>query len=411
MNSTSAVDLMVPFLRRCTREREDRMVVAQSSQNTALGNALFAVQGDEVRRRAFETLKSVHPIRDTDPRILLALHRYVPARPSAAILRHDPSVGVKGDLVLLVRDAPEDLALSIVRIGEQSQCLVAVTRKNHSIKSNGFSAEGSQFDPVLEAPDRNDGSFEVDAISKRSAHRFEVGAGSALDHEPLRASFDLQKAVVVEEAHKGLRGKLEHSRRAHRPHCGAHRQDVLFDELCTEPFPREVLAQCESGVLFVEDLFDLAIEPQDVLNHQPEARAQQVSSLTEESTQGAAVVLEAGATVADTEAHLRVTPGDTELAQDSNEVGVGSLIEHDEAGVYGRHDSVGDHVDGVRVSAEPGSRLEHLYIVVFRELPSRHQAGDSRADNRDLHGFRHSGIASIKINDTYSSTAPLFMSA
>jgi hypothetical protein len=112
--------------------------------------------------------------------------------------------------------------------------------------------------------------------------------------------------VVLEEAHEELQRKIEHVGHGHRPDRRAHRHDVVQDETLAVAAGFEVIVQGGVGAdpLFGQVAQGLFVEAQDVAQHAPEARRQQVAALGEQAVEVVAVVFQAAVRVGHREAHF-----------------------------------------------------------------------------------------------------------
>jgi hypothetical protein len=161
-------------------------------------------------------------------------------------------------------------------------------------------------------------------------------------------------------------------------------QKVVLDEAARVAAGREPLEERDLRSL-VEQPLRLAVESGDVVEHPEEARVEQVPLLGEEGSERRGPVLEVAPVAAHREAHVALLPGDAEPAQEREEVGVGALVEDDEAGVHRHGAAALVHVEGVGVAPHAGVGLEEDHVVTARQDVRRHQSGDPRADDRDLH--------------------------
>ena len=129
-----------------------------------------------------------------------------------------------------------------------------------------------------------------------------------------------------------------------------------------------------------------AVEAQDVAQHPPERRRTEVAALSKQAVEGITVVLNARNRVAHRKAHLRGLEGHAQRGQQANEVRVGPVVEHDEAGINGVLLAVDGHVHGMGMTANPVSGFKHADLVVAIEQIRGSQPRDATANDRDFHG-------------------------
>ncbi|MNF69191.1 hypothetical protein D3C84_510660 [compost metagenome] len=123
----------------------------------------------------------------------------------------------------------------------------------------------------------------------------------------------------------------------------------------------------EGGVGFDPLLFEVAqgffVEAQNIAQHAPESRRQQIASLGEKAVEVIAVVLETAVGVGDRKAHLRGFETHTQLAEQANEVGVGPVIENDKPGIHRITLTIDRHVFSVRMPAKTITGLKQGDLV------------------------------------------------
>ena len=289
-------------------------------------------------------------------------------------------------VVVGVAQCAEDVAFGGARRGQQGQGLVAVAGEHHLVEAldAGRAVQGDALGITLHALHR---AVQADVFGEAGTQRRHVAARAAGNDPPLRAIADRQQAVVLEEAHEELQGELQHVGQRHGPDRRAHRHDVVVDEALAVAALLQVLAERQVGgdALFGEVELGLAVEAQDVAQHAPEGRAQQVAALGEEAVEVVAVVFGAAGRVMHREAHLGGLRGDAELVQQADEVGVGPVVEHDEAGVDGEGLALHLDIHRMGMAADPVTGLEQGDLVLALQQVGAGQAGDAAADDGDFH--------------------------
>ena len=134
-----------------------------------------------------------------------------------------------------------------------------------------------------------------------------------------------------------------------------------------------------------------AVKSQDVAQHAPERRAQQVAFLRKQRAHAGASPFESGVgavTQAHGEGHLRWRSLYVKKFEQRHQIRIGSVVEHQKAGINRVGQTVDGDIDGVGMSAQVVVGLQQHDLVTARQQPSRGKTGDTGADNGDtLAGF------------------------
>ena len=131
----------------------------------------------------------------------------------------------------------------------------------------------------------------------------------------------------------------------------------------------------------------LAVEPQEVAQHQKETGTDQVAPLREQAVEIGASIFQAASVERDRKGHLGRLGRDTEMREKCRQVWVGGLIEDDEPGVDGLRTVAAGDIDRVGVPAETRCALEDGDTMPLAEKPRRRHARDAGADHRDIEFF------------------------
>jgi len=138
-------------------------------------------------------------------------------------------------------------------------------------------------------------------------------------------------------------------------------------------------------VINVEQGGSFAIEAQDVANHAPERRPQQVATLCEETVECRAVVLQSAGFALYGEGHLARLGCDAKLFEQRQEVRISAMIEDDEARVDGEGAALVLHLVRVRVTAHVRRGFEDRDVMIGPQMMCGDIARDAAADDCDLH--------------------------
>jgi hypothetical protein len=98
-----------------------------------------------------------------------------------------------------------------------------------------------------------------------------------------------------------------------------------------------------------------------------------------------ACILEIGGVVADTETHLGGLRGNPQFRHQADEVGVGTVVVDDEAGIDGIVPAVKPDIDRRCMAACTRFCLEDHDLMAAGQQPRSAQPGDAGADDRDSH--------------------------
>jgi len=183
------------------------MVVAPAPEDFRLIDRGAAVERDDQRLRRVNRLQDVHAVTDRAFRLGIGRHVRVPCRPGLAIEWKQARVGVQHHVVALVRHRAEDRAFVVRRIGEETQCLVAVAGEDQFIE--GFvAARARYYDRIAGSADARHRTRKAFLDAPARAQFFHVRLRTALDHAPRRPAGDLHHLVVDHEADQVLHRKL-----------------------------------------------------------------------------------------------------------------------------------------------------------------------------------------------------------
>jgi hypothetical protein len=239
------------------------------------------------------------------------------------------------------------------------------------------------MDALAIAPDGAGRRCQPRAPAQRCRDALDIGAAGAAHGAPGKLRPDGEQAMVVEEAHEGLRRIVKHAAKRRRPDAGGNRHQVAVAEGVAQPGIANEVADREVEVLaLVEQAGRQPIETQDVVGHAQEGRAHHVSALRDEACEGAAI-LEAAAVEADGERHVRRLGRNAEMLEQGDEIGIVALVVDDEADIDGMAAVRPVHRTGM--AAEPALTLVDHDIVLATQQPRRAQPSDAGADDGNSH--------------------------
>ncbi len=312
----------------------------------------------------------------------------VPCGPGGAALGHHRGVGVQHRPVGLVADRAQEFALERAGIGQQGQRLVGVGGQHQLVEA--FPAGvGEQPHAMRLAVHRSHGRAQA-LVRQAGQDLVHVVPRAAGHRPPLRAVVHLQQPVVVAEADYGADRELQHLLGRAAPDAGGHGQEVAVAELGGKAVRLQELAQRlrQFGVrAFLRDARGQRVEAQQVAQHAPEAGLEQVGTLGEHRVQAGAAPFQARRL--DRERHVRLGGRHAQVGEQADQVGVGALVEHQEAGVHAvRHRArraVQRDVDRVGVAAEVAARLEQRHLGAAAQVVRGGQARNAGTDDGDLH--------------------------
>ena len=241
------------------------------------------------------------------------------------------------------------------------------------------------MDAIVAAADRGGRRGEPRALAQGRRDALDVGAAAAAHRAPGELRADGEQAMVVEEAHEGLRRIVEHAAKRRRPDAGRHRHQVAVAERRAEPRIVDEVADREVEVLaLVEQAGRHPVEAQDVVRHAQEGRPHHVAPLREKAGEGAAV-LEAAAIEADRERHVGRLGRHAEMVEQGDQVGIVALVEDDEADIDRLAAAQPRRIDRAGMAAEPALALVDHDIVLAAEQPRRAKTRNAGADDSNFH--------------------------
>ena len=203
---------------------------------------------------------------------------------------------------------------------------------------------------------------------------------------PLRPVGDLDQAVVAQETNHGGDRKAQHLIGRARPDATDHRQKVALAKRGAEAVAVEESADRLVHFIAVArggDAGGQPVEAQHVGQHADEARRHQIALLRKHAGEVVAAPLEALLRHLHRERHLRRCRRHAQRLKQLHQVGVGAVVEDQEAGVDAVRDALQRDVDRVRVAAETVVGLEQRDLGVSRQRVRRRQPGNARPDHGD----------------------------
>mmetsp|Transcript_3279 Transcript_3279/g.11507 ORF Transcript_3279/g.11507 Transcript_3279/m.11507 type:complete len:308 (+) Transcript_3279:2464-3387(+) len=269
---------------------------------------------------------------------------------------------------------------------QQGEALVAVAGQDDSVEMLAPALALQHHIAARRRPeDRTHRRVQAHLMDRRQ-QRVDVMAGAAGDGPPLRTVIHLQQAVVVAKADQRADRELEHLRRRARPDAGDHGQQIPVAKRASEAMPLQEAADRLSQRGFIATRSECrakAVEAQQVGEHAPEVRAQQVAALGEDRAQIAAAPLHVLARHLGREAHVAFSDIDAQLLEQLDQQRVGAFVEDQEAGVHAVRDALQRDVDRVGVAAGVVTGFEQRDVSVAAQRPGGRQAGDAAANNRN----------------------------
>ena len=199
------------------------------------------------------------------------------------------------DLVRRIGEAAEQVALAGVGIAQQRQRLVGVAGEHHLVEAVPVARRVAHLDAVGSAADGAGRRAEPRALAQRRHDALDIGPAAAAHRAPVQLRADREQAVIVEEAHEGLRRVVEHAAERRRPDAGGHRHQIAVAKGGAQPRIVDEVADGEVEILAtLEQPRRQPVEAQDVVRHAQEGRPHDVAPLRKIAGEGAAV-LEAAA--------------------------------------------------------------------------------------------------------------------
>ena len=237
-----ALDLVLARLRRHRGMGVDRMLVGATDQDRGGIDVLAAIEGDHQWRVHRQPLQLVHAVTDRAGARRIRRQVGIPRRPRLAPTRQQRGIGMQHRVVGLVFDRTEDLALSLARVIEQRQRLVAVAGQHHLVEA--FVAGIATDRHALRIADHAAHRLrQAHAHVPARGHGIDIGPRTAPHHAPRRPPGKLQHVMVGHELDQVAGREREDSGGRRRPQCAGHRHQVLVAEGRAVAVGVEVIAQ------------------------------------------------------------------------------------------------------------------------------------------------------------------------
>ena len=189
--------------------------------------------------------------------------------------------------------------------------------------------------------------------------------------------------MVTEEAQEEIQGEVEDGGAVCGPYRRAHGGEVLALEGLAVAIALQVFTQglAVTDPPRVEVCHRFLIESQDVPHHGEKTPGEQVAALGEQAVEIGAGIFESGLLVPYTETHGGGLAGDPQAVHESNEVGVGPVIEDYEAGVDGVVAGAQFHIHRGGVATDSLAGLKHRYLVSCAQVVRAAEPGNSGSNN------------------------------
>lgn len=110
--------------------------------------------------------------------------------------------------------------------------------------------------------------------------------------------------MIDEEADEETGREVEHTGRVGGPDRRAHGQDVVIAEAFAITAARQILTQADFRAWLLQQFRGFAVEAQDVVQHAPERRLEQVLALCKQGIERGAVVFQSALCTGHGEAHF-----------------------------------------------------------------------------------------------------------
>ena len=227
------------------------------------------------------------------------------------------------------------------RLGQHRQGLAGVGGDHHGVEGVDLAVAVGDLDSRGRLEHR--GHLGAGAyVGQAGGHLGDVLARAAGDGAPLRRAEDLQHAVVLQEGEQVARRVVEGDRRVAGPHAGDQRLHEVGAEERGEPAaleerPERLVVRRRSSS--AQQPRGHPVEPRDLHQHPEVRRTQRVAPGGEQAREAErAGPLQRVVVRTHRHRHVGVLGLHPELVEEPQQVRVGALVVHDEAGVDGQDD-------------------------------------------------------------------------
>ena len=118
-----------------------------------------------------------------------------------------------------------------------------------------------------------------------------------------------------------------------------------------------------SDTLLVQVADGFAVKTQNVAQHAPKSRRQQIAALGKQAVERIAVVFKPRVRIVHGEAHFSGVGAHPQLVHQFDEIGIGPIVENDESRVDRIGLPVDVNSDGMGVAADPVAGFKHRDVV------------------------------------------------
>ena len=159
----------------------------------------------------------------------------------------------------------------------------------------------------------------------------------------------------------------------------------MADELVAISMPEKVIAEWLGHTQVAGASCGLFVKSQYVANHAVERWPEQVTALCKKRIDRRATVLEMTAFRPHAETHFAGLGILANVVEQFNEIRVGPIVENDEPRIDRNSPSIFEHIDRIRVPANSTITFENGDVMILAQQIGCYIAGDSGANNCDLH--------------------------
>ncbi len=138
-------------------------------------------------------------------------------------------------------------------------------------------------------------------------------------------------------------------------------------------------------VINTQQLNGLPPKAENVQQHAVKGWPKEIDPLSKDRVEGAGTVLQSRLVTLHAEAHRGRFPRYRQPLHQSDEIGVGFIVEDNESRIHRVGGAGAGDIDSVGVSADVVVRFENHDFMLVREQVRRRQSGNPRTDNRNAH--------------------------
>ena len=227
-------------------------------------------------------------------------------------------------------------------------------------------------DAVAVASHRSDSCRNPYPTREGSRQAFNVGTATADNGAPWRPIAEPEQAVTVLKADERCGRVIKDGVGGRRPDRSRHRQQVVASKRFSISVGVKIIAERYVKLFQHGSVAGrLAIKASQVVEHGPEARAEQVALFGKQTGKIGSGILDVAVGERNRERHIRQLRWNFKMSKKRREIGIGQLVVDNESGIDRNGTLRPLHGNGVRMSPDATIAFINRDLVTLAEQPGR----------------------------------------